>query len=231
MVKDPLSIQPLKCLKSKPKNRNIVCVAQSRSGTGSICQLFAKLGVDSYHEIGAYPQQIYDRIKEVFAKNRPSFILDNVGSFYLFSRIENEFPDTRFFVLIRDPAACCNSQRHTVRLINPRFTSDFNHYVDGWIMTYFNLCHHIEMMRNKPQLIEFEKYINGDYNNILLNTYGIPDGEQIRSELSRHLSTKINTNDEYAMTDSIDGKRYKFCVEIKDRLADLCRDSWIKEIS
>ena len=211
-------------------NRNIVCIAQSRSGTGSICQFFAKLGVWSYHELPAADlKDGLDNFVSLLLMNRPSFILDNASGFMLMKKIETILPETRFMVMIRDPVTTCNSQRHTLRTtIDPRYTDDLYHYTDGWIRTYHQLYKQIEVMNHKPFFVEFEKYITGAYNSLFLRIFGIKETPQLQFEMLRHLLTRINTNYKYDKV-WIGDNRYKICMDIWDRLEMLCKDNWLEK--
>lgn len=220
----------LESLTAEPINRNIVCIAQSRSGTGSICEFFAKLGVWAYHELPAGDMNIgLNNFVTLLSMNRPSFILDNASGFFLVKKIEAMFPDTRFMIMIRDPVATCNSQRHTLRnTIDPRYTDDLYHYVGGWIRTYYKLCEQVEMMNHKPFFVEFERYIKGEYNSLFLKIFDIPETSQIQFEMLRHLLTRVNTNYKYDKV-WIGDKRYGDCMDIWEKLKMLCKDNWLEK--
>lgn len=152
-------------------------------------------------------------------------------SYYMYA-MEQSMPFLRFTIMVRNPCDVANSLRNCFynskwRKDSRVYKANLEYYVKQWQVVYKFIYEQAKLMKHKPFVYDFNKYTNGDYNELILNMFDA-NTEKNRKLFTNHVKKKINNWGKYEK-EEISTELYDECNEIKEELIGLCENNWARE--
>jgi len=147
------------------------------------------------------------------------------------SGIARKNPYVRFFINYRNVQSCCESllNYYTVRKHQDAALPVEKLIDKYWIATYRGCIHESESLCPKPHLIEFDKYVKGEYNDLFLELYGFPKTQENYEIMRRVLDIKDNTCGEHTLRLEVPPQILRGCNVLWERVQAACKHSWVDE--
>jgi len=188
----------------------VILTGFCRSGTTSTAQFYSLFGVPSHHQKlgpGRANMRPYDYADPpAWAHNymdRKAAAINSSDGFeaswevaHFIYLLSQRCPQVFWLLMLRDPAAACNS----LRKYNRKGTeiADLAALYEETMLGILEQC---LMMTSRPRWLDFERYIAGGYTGALLDLFGIPLTMDNRELAAGHLGRKVRSSGEYAVQD------------------------------
>lgn len=190
--------------------KRIVVVGMARSGTACVAKLAEALGLDARHQdlpgprdwelypydLDAPPAHVAGRARH-FAWAAPEFNASWGLSYYI-RLMQRENPDLAFLIATRPAQLVCNSLMNYRQRVEDRRPNPIAYFVKQYIECYEFLCEQVERMDPRPRFYDAEALFHGDYNDRLLELFGVTPTEATRRLIRRSLAAPVNRHGEYA---------------------------------
>ena len=197
----------------------------ARSGTRHISYLFQEL----FKFIGD---------NDGISTHQKGFIADQsrntLDAFWEYSlkltQIAQKNPNIRFIILHRNIEDCCNSLKnfYTHRR-HPDADKDIDWFaVHYWFRIYKHILEHIKTLDPKPILIDYDRYVAGEYDGLLLDIFNIEKSGKNLAYVRQLFDKRVNSYGDYENT-KLSPKFYKQAEQVYARLEEACAKSWIDE--
>ena len=224
------------------ENRQTLLVGTPRSASGSFTQFYHKFGVRSFHErmmVQGLKSELINtwhdtddpahgirglvRRWSVMLQDGLPYFEACHGKLLIVGVLSKLLPNLDFFVIARDPLSYLSSWKHMQdeRLHGVNYLGrSMNEYAD--IAAHWGawLLYQISLMEKKPIFLSFKRYIAGEYNEFLLDWYGLKTRENL-SIAQEHLKTRFDHYGDYRIL-PVDEQKLKMCLRINAELERVC---------
>jgi hypothetical protein len=140
--------------------------------------------------------------------------------------MECKYPDLRFIIIHRNLIDAASSWFSIEKKYDGAIPNrGSKEYVEAHTLIYSFLIEQIKRMKRKPILFLFDKYIAGEYTDLLFELFGVPQTSANFEVAEKMLSRKINNKGSYDLVE-VSKETLLKAEKIKEDLISISQDNW-----